>query len=102
VADAKLKGVGVGLTQGRKDGGDATQYRSKAFWDYISRNHAHLLVTGNFSDIARRIIRAEDKREDGGWMDADWLNGADTGNKPYKPTFDSLRKLLSTKISGKG
>lgn len=102
VADEQFKAVGVGLTAGRKDGGDATHRRAEALRGYILRNHGKLLVPGNYSDIERRILRAESKREDGGWTDNLWPNGSDSGKRPYKPKPGSLRKILAQMISGKG
>lgn len=102
VADAKLQGAGFGLTKARKAGGDAIRRRAEELRDYIRRNHGHLLVAGKYSDIARRILRAESKREGGGWMDILWTNGSDSGKRPYKPKLGSLRKIVAEMISGKG
>lgn len=102
LADARLNGVGIGLTAGRKAGGEATRSRAIALQNYLKRNHSDLFVLENYSTMARKIITAEAKREGVGWMDAEWFNGTDIGKPRYIPKYDSLRKLLFKMISGKG
>lgn len=101
MADVKIRAFGVGATSGRKDGAKAMHLRAKAFQDYIRRNYYQLFSMGNYSEIERRIYRAEAKKGDSAWSDEIWGNGAD-GYRPYKPKPGSLRKLLPKIISGKG
>ena len=69
---------------------------------YLQRCHQDLLIPGNFSQIATKILRREASEADGGWSDSDWLNGADGSVKRYVPLHSSLRRIVAEIISGKG
>jgi hypothetical protein len=102
VADRKIDAVGMGLTTGRQAGGQATKKKTAELKKYLERCHQELLIPGNFSAIAKKILRREASEADGGWSDQDWLNGADGSIKRHVPSHSSLRRIVAEIISGKG
>lgn len=100
--DTKAAAVGKGLTTGRESGGSAVKTKSIDLQNYIRRNHEELLVEGNYSEIARKILHRESLKPNGGWSDKDWLNGEDGALSRIDPKESNLRRVVAKLIPGKG
>ncbi len=101
-AERKSDAVGTGLTVGRQAGGWSTKEKARELREYVERNHKELLVPGNRSLIAQKILAREARKPGGGWADDKWLNGADGSVKRNVPLQSSLRRIVAEIIFGKG